>query len=495
MQYFNTDDVTVYLAPAGAGKTQLLMDDMSLALEKYRPDEVAFVTFTRKGVANGIERALAKHRELKEDDLIHFQTLHALCFKETGLVHKNIIERYDIEQFNNLFGFNIHLAEAFENTTEDDKLLQRYDAVRAGCKRGVLVERAFNEERFDRLVSAYEAFKEANDLVDFYDCLLKFRDRGLPVAAKAALIDEAQDLTPLQWEVCKIAFSGCEMVRIAGDDFQSLFSYAGASPEILIAMTNVYKTVKAEKSYRLSQAVYRFSRGITSLISEKVDKDSVPIKELEGFVKKEFDRNILCRKVKEDLEKNGALPNRWYMLFRNNCFIVDITPTLEQYLIPYHTAKGFVVEGRSMLKIRRYYSYRKEGYGTKESKEAFCKAYNIKDLNDDFTESDLIPGENRYKFLDYVNKYGLDKLEEMAKSPPFLLVTTPHRVKGGEAEFAVVFLDCTRMVSENILLNVDEELRVLYVACTRPKNGLYLVPSIGRYGLDRIVDLAQEVIS
>ena len=95
---------------------------------------------------------------------------------------------------------------------------------------------------------------------------------------------------------------------------------------------------------------------------------------------------------------------------------------------------------------------------------------------------------------DYVNKYGVDRLEEMAKGAPFLLVSTPYRVKGGEAEFVAVFLDATRLVSENATLNLDEELRVLYVSCTRAKQGLYLVSALGKYGLGNIVSLVKEAI-
>ena len=491
---FNTPDVRVYLAAAGSGKTHQLMDEMVTLLQTYRPDEIAFVTFTRKGVANGIERALASNPHLREDDLVHFKTLHAMAFRETELKHVNIIERADIQRFNELLGFDVRFAESFENSSEDDKLLQRYDAVRSRSRKGVYVERAFDEERYDRLVSAYETFKKENNLVDFYDCLIRFKERGKAIPVRVALIDEAQDLTPLQWEVCEIAFSLCEKVRISGDDFQSLFSYSGASPETLIEMAGRYECVKLEHSYRLPRAVYAFARGITDMIQEKVDKESVPIKDEEGFVKLIADRSSLCRIIRDDLETCGYAPNRWYLLFRNNCFISDITAMLEQFTIPYHTAQGFCVGNRDIAKVRRYFNYRKTGYSTEVSKQQFCEYNQIKDLEADFTESALIPGEDRYVIKDYVDRFGIDRLEELAKASPSVYASTPYRVKGGEADFSVVFLDCTRLVSENATVNLDEELRVLYVACTRARHGLYLVPSIGRYGLDNIVELVKEVV-
>jgi superfamily I DNA/RNA helicase len=494
---FATDDVVVYLAAAGAGKTSALMDEMAGLLKTYRPDEIAFVTFTRKGVANGIERALQANPQLAAEDLVHFRTLHALCFRELGLKHDSIITRADMQAFNKRLGFHVTLSEMSEKQTEDDKLLARYDAVRNGSTKGVLIHGQYDAARYTRLTKAYEAFKAGETgqrLVDFHDCLLKFRERNTPVTVKAAFIDEAQDLTLLQWEVCQIAFSACEKIRIAGDDFQSLFTYAGASPGTLISLARRYRTVKLETSYRLPETVYRFAKGITRLIGDKLDKDFTPVKNFEGFVEAVGDRTLLVRRIGKDLADHGLAPYRWYLLFRNNCFIDEITGLLEQYTIPYHTARGFCIPEKDLVKIKRFYNYRKQGFGSKDAFEKFCKEHHIKDINEDFTESALVPSERRYCYLAYVQKYGADGLAAMANKAPFLLLSTTHRVKGGEADFVVAFLDCTRRVAENAVLNMDEELRVLYVACTRARLGLFLVSSREAYGLDDVIAIVKEQV-
>jgi superfamily I DNA/RNA helicase len=144
---FTTDDVVVYLAAAGAGKTSAIMDEMTGLLKTYRPDEIAFVTFTRKGVANGIERALRANPQLAADDLIHFKTLHALCFRELGLKRASIIERSDMDMFNKALGFHVTLGEAFEFQSDDDKLLSRYDALRCSSTKGELLLGNYDEVR------------------------------------------------------------------------------------------------------------------------------------------------------------------------------------------------------------------------------------------------------------------------------------------------------------------------------------------------------------
>jgi len=490
---FNTDDVKVYLAAAGAGKTTALMDEMTELLKVYRPDEIAFVTYTRKGVAHGIERALQANPQISVEDLVHFKTLHALCFRELGLKRDEIVSQKHLNALNKAFGFKLTMQEAFEQQTDDDKMLTRYEAIRSGATKGIYLHDNYNEERYSILTKCYEALKEEHNLKDFHDCLALFRDRNQSVNVKVAFIDEAQDLTLLQWEVCQIAFSTCEKIRISGDDYQTLFGYSGASPRTLINLARKYDTVKLETSYRLPQAVYRFAKGVAYAIEQKIDKDFKPARDVEGFVEDVKDRQILIRRIRKDLADNGLLPYRWYLLFRNNCFIDEFSVLLEQYTVPYHTSKGFCLAERDLAKIRRYYSYRTKGYGSKEAFEKFCKEYSIKNINEDFTESDLIPSERRYVYYDYVQKYGIEKLEEMSRKEPFLLLSTTHRVKGGEADYVAVFLDCTRKVSQNEMMNRDEELHVLYVACTRAKIGLYLVARNGRYGLEDTIHMIREV--
>jgi superfamily I DNA/RNA helicase len=501
---FAAADVTVYLAAAGSGKTKALMDEATRLLETLRTDEIAFVTYTRKGVANGIERALQANPRLTADDLVHFKTLHALCFRELGLKHASVITGADIVHFNKGFGATLRLSADSENQSGDDRLLSRYDAIRSGSTKGIFIHGTYDEERYDQLTRAYESFKDTGvvdengnhiRLVDFHDCLLQFRDRGKPVNVKAAFIDEAQDLTLLQWEVCQIAFSTCEKIFIAGDDFQSLFSYAGGSPRTLVCLAKKYRTVKLETSYRLPAAVYRFTKAITRVIEDKIDKDFRPTRDVEGFVEEITDRDVLVRRIHKDIRENGYSPHRWYLLFRNNCFIEDAAELFERSLVPYHTARGFCLPERELARIKRYYGFRKKGYGSQDAFNEFCAEYHIKDINEEFTESDLIPSERRHIYYSYVQKFGIEKLEDMSRREPFLLLSTTHRVKGGEADYVVVFLDCTRSVAENMQENMDEELRVLYVACTRARIGLYLAASQSTYGMDEVVDIIKEQVA
>lgn len=489
---FKTDDVIIYIAGAGSGKTTALMTDLQGLLKTYRPDEIAFTTFTRKGVSTGIERVLQTGKGLQEEDLPFFQTLHKMCFKEAGLTKDNIIEPRDMLRFGELLGFNVHLNTTFDRQTEDDKMLQRYDSIRSGAKKGIYLEAKYDEERYHRLVTSYEKFKKENKLVDFYDCLQLYMDVGEPLPVSAFFLDEAQDVTPLQWKVIEKAASNATKVRVSGDPSQAIFSYQGADPSVLISLSEKYKTIELNKTYRLPRKVCAVADSIIYLMQEKLPRVHEPAKEYEGVVEEIVDRELLSRMIQKDFQDKASAPYRWFLLFRNNHHTKTMTEALERLLLPYHSARGFVIGERDLNKISRYYRYRMQGYGDEEVKEKFRIENGIKDFNDSFTESALIPSTRRYVYEDYIEKYGLEELVKMARAKPFCLVSTTYKVKGGEADNVVVFLDATKQVAENLLVDLDSELRVFYVACTRAKEALYIAHAKSVNNLELIWEAVKE---
>ena len=80
----------------------------------------------------------------------------------------------------------------------------------------------------------------------------------------------------------------------------------------------------------------------------------------------------------------------------------------------------------------------------------------------------------------------------MCKWKPAILISTVHSVKGGEANNVAFLMDNTRRVRLNIYNNIDEELRVLYVAITRTRTNLYLIDSKDGNGYDGIFQVLKE---
>lgn len=55
-----------------------------------------------------------------------------------------------------------------------------------------------------------------------------------------------------------------------------------------------------------------------------------------------------------------------------------------------------------------------------------------------------------------------------------------------------VMLDTTRKTKNNVFNDIDEELRILYVAVTRAKENLFLIDSQNDEGYDEILNVIKE---
>ena len=132
---FEGKDVLVLLANAGTGKTRRLIEEVSKELETRRPEELAFVTFTRKGAEEGLRRVCSKLM-YEPEDLPYFRTLHSLTFHAMNLKANQMFGRLDQRKFNKEYGYNVNRCEVDTGkvlATKDSQYLDFYDMERSGA--------------------------------------------------------------------------------------------------------------------------------------------------------------------------------------------------------------------------------------------------------------------------------------------------------------------------------------------------------------------------
>ena len=144
-------------------------------------------------------------------------------------------------------------------------------------------EKKVRLQQFKSIIAGYEQYKtyEANpgefknDGLDFTDMVQKYIDNGL-LSFKILMVDEAQDLTPLQWDmVVKLAMNS-QKVYLAGDDDQAIYEWNGADVSFFQSFPGKVKIL--QQSRRLNKKVHFFSRCI--------------LNGMEGYrIKKEFTSN------------------------------------------------------------------------------------------------------------------------------------------------------------------------------------------------------------
>ena len=476
--------------------TRRLIEEVSKELEVRRPEELAFVTFTRKGADEGLKRVCSKLM-LEPEDLPYFRTLHSLTFHAMNYKANQMFGRIDQRKFNKKYGYNVNRCEVGTGKvapTKDSMYLDFYDMERSGALTSKqMVEADIELGYYHQLVRNYEEYKAQQCLVDFFDCLIKYVQEGDSLPVKVVMIDEAQDITALQWRVIDKAFAKAEKIIIAGDENQSIYSYSGARPDFLIDLAKRFPVEHLSVSYRIPQSVYRLAKGITNFIGDKTDKPFNPrLENPEGNIIQLTDIERLKNFIDSDNFHDSKTETEWYILARNNCFLGTPKRILEDALIPYWTADGFFMGGEIMKRLKDYEGFRLEGYKDQAKKEQFQRKFGIVDFREPFTETNLFTEERKWVYASYIEKYGLHKLEEMCKWNPQVLVSTIHHVKGGEAKNVAVMLDATRKTKGNVFNDIDEELRILYVAVTRARENLYLIDSQNGEGYDQIIQIIKE---
>ena len=273
----------------------------------------------------------------------------------------------------------------------------------------------------------------------------------------------------------------------------SIYSYSGARPDFLIQLSKQYPVEYLSKSYRIPYSVFRLASAITDFIGAKTDLKAEHREENgEGSITQLNAVDRLVNFIDEDCIKNNPNKTSWYILCRNNCFLDSPKRVLEESLIPYWTSDGFFMGGEIMRRLKTYENFKLEGYKDEKKKEEFQRKFGIEDFNAPFTETNLFTEGRKWVYASYIEKYGLKKLEEMCKWNPPILISTIHHVKGGEADNVAVMLDTTRRTQGNVFCDIDEELRILYVAVTRTKKNLFLIDSKDGQGYDKILEVVKQ---
>jgi superfamily I DNA/RNA helicase len=464
----------IFGAP-GCGKTTYLISVLEQLLERYEPSRIAFVSFTRKGSYEGRDRAIEK-LGVTEKDLPYFKTIHAIAFKELDVSRRDMIDRRHYKEFSKAMGMNFLGFYTEDLVNNDDKYLFQLalDANNPTLAKQTLEGLDHNTYLFVK--KNYAKFKASRAIMDFHDLLTEAKRRDVTLDIDAAIIDEAQDLTSLQWQVCNKLFRNAKEIYIAGDDDQAIYEWSGADVGEFLRVHKQATSVKIlSHSYRLKPEILTLARRVSEQISIRVDKDFTPS---EGL------GNVTYHNAINEITLNSE--ETYYFLARNNYFLRRYKQHLMGLGVVFTYKQELSVDLTLYTAIKRYEGYRKQGAVAAIKSDTYLQLKLKKDVSEFGPWYDVmeIPLEesNYYRNL-FKNKADVNKSA--------IHVDTIHGVKGGEADNVIVSLDITRSVNNAIQTPgaMDAELRVLYVAFTRAKKNLRIVHSSGALGYENWVDI------
>ena len=428
--------------------------------------------------------------DLSQRDLPFFRTLHSLAFRQLGLSKESVMDLKDIKELNEVLnlrltgGVNTDSGHLF-GMSHDDRLafIENLSRMRQVSLEDQWhdVDDAVGWFELERYARGLQLFKDDRLLVDYTDMLKLFLEKGDVPKLEAVFVDEAQDLSPLQWSVVRKIIKNADRVYVAGDDDQAIYKWAGADVDYLIK--NATNATILEQSYRIPSAVHELASRCIGQVRSRIHKSWLPRKET-GLVRWEPSIELI------DMEKSD-----WLVLARTNYLLEQIDE--------YCRNEGwfFEVKGRPSIsesKVRAVLNWQKLQLGDSLPLSEcvnLLKFVNVRRANSlDVLEIDAmmtltslkerfpdLPEGDWYDALTGLSPKDVSYIRAMLRrgekitKEPRIRLSTIHAAKGGEATNVVLLTDITNRVYKTYQQNPDDENRVFYVGLTRAKENLYLI--------------------
>ena len=477
----------IYGGP-GTGKTHALLGELEETLKTVPANKIAYVSFTRQGTYQGVDLAKDKF-DLTDEDCVYFKTLHSLAYHSLDIGVSDLIQYKDLRPIVDKLGLNFSKFAVVDSALTIAQNKQSTE-LEINSYKGISLGQAHLTSE------VYKEYKKLLNKLDYTDLLLLVKDRKIHIPVDVVFIDEAQDLTKLQWQVVFQFFQNAKTWIVAGDPNQSIFEWAGADvPFFLNMRTDEQKVL--EKSYRCSKAVWNTAKAIYACIQEKAPIPDTGTDE-EGFAIVSQDYK-LPDNVLYTLATKGSL----LCLALQNSYLDKYVEYCVTYGIPYeiklqgqykHCVKPSIIRYFKKLVMVLTNADLFDKYITHNADHPRSDARSDRSFKETLEEDGVVSWDFGDKnsvlknLADLVCKkvHKPDEQAFMLRSvlsgnilikEDYVTITNVHQVKGAESDYVLLCDNVAGMYrnrAENNTPYKDYLLRVLYVGVTRAKHGVYI---------------------
>ena len=464
------------VGPPGTGKTRRLLNNVQRYTDIGVPiSKIGYFAFTRKAANEARDRFLKIRTDLTKKDVKYFQTLHSLAFNRLGLKEENVMQELNYKAIGETCGIQIRYASyetnnwngIFSSNSEYLTMINlarvRQISVTDQLDRNEHLSR-IERDKLEAIEKEINNYKKVYGLIDFTDMIQKFLDKDVVPDLDVIFVDEAQDLSLIQWSMInKIERDAKCDVWIAGDDDQAIFGWAGADVNSFINYEA--EEIPLKQSERVPTSIQKMALNVIERIQEnRIDKEYFPKSE-SGEI---FERYKLT-----DIDMSTG---DWLILTRTKSILKNIPTYLKKKGYFFETAQGNSI-GKSLYEdTKHWYNLQKKisipDIHLQRVKERIKGSMNLSlkwyDAFNNVSESQIT-----YMRLLLLNN------EDPTRAPR-IKVSTIHGAKGGEATNVVLFLNETENTVKGARKSIakrDEEYRVWYVGLTRSMKNLYLIRS------------------
>jgi len=463
--------------PPGTGKTTEMLRRVKATREAgVQAERIAFVSFTRAAASEALSRL-----GLRRSDNV--STIHAMAFRSMGMRQAQVVDSMKLREFSTVMGIPIigKSPEDDEERADGDFYLDLLNYARNTFSHPDEVydisDRPGTRAEFNAFVRAYAEWKSTYGYYDFTDMLERAARGAMRGDAEVVFVDEAQDLSPLQWRVIEKLCRRAEEVHIAGDDDQAIYTWAGADAHGMARFTAKHSgdSHVLSLSHRLPAAVHAKSQDLIRRVTLRVDKEFSPRPDL-GLVRVFGSINSVDIAHGEDI----------LLLGRTHSVLREVEQSLIEERIPYTRESGRpgMYQNKYAAAIRAFRKLERgeritDGERTQlfacatATTRAALEANDVRSVVErPFYVALNIPG----RAVDFYRDADLE-------SVPTIRLSTIHAAKGHEADRVILLTDMTTRVAQSAEKSPDDEIRVWYVGMTRAKRQLDIVEGYNGYKL------------
>lgn len=257
------------LAGPGSGKTTVLTKRIEILLRKHHvpPQKILVITFTRAAASEMKSRFLYRIKENSTE--VTFGTFHAVFYhilraedphneyrllsesERLSLFCQTLKELYPSSDF--------HSDTAFPLLTEYSEMKRQNDKAP--------VFKSAPEISFKDLDTNFSKKKKRNQCMDFEDMLFRTEElfrtqkdilRKWQNRFSFFLIDEFQDIDPVQYRILRMLSAPLNNLFVVGDEDQAIYAFRGASTRIMLDFPKDYpdcKTILLPLNYRSKKEI------------------------------------------------------------------------------------------------------------------------------------------------------------------------------------------------------------------------------------------------
>lgn len=440
------DGPCMVLAGPGAGKTTVVTNRVEYLIKEYsvKPEEILVITFTKAAAKEMKERCRAQMGT--RGTQVIFGTFHGIYYGilkwAYGFGVQNIFsDEQKLQLLKDVAG-NMNLELDDENDflqgiageisyIKNNRInLETYHAKNCSEELFQQIYVKYEAERKrirkidfdDMLVLTYELFEKRPDILNMWQAKFRY-----------ILVDEFQDINQVQYDVIRMLAAPQNNLFIVGDDDQSIYSFRGARPEIMLKFQEDYPDTEQmllDVNYRSTKAIVNGAARVIGHNANRYPKKIMTTNE-QGIavhvqeVRHPIEESKYVIKEIQATMKRGVPASDIAVLFRTNHEARTLVETCMEYHIPFQM-KEHIPNLYEHFIAQNLIAYMKMALGDR-SRKTFLEIMNRPNryIGRDSVEQDEISFEHLRKF--YSEKaWMLDRIDQMEDDCRILKKMAPY---------------------------------------------------------------------